>query len=511
MSSKENIILIYPQKNTRLFGIPFGIAYIGAVLRDSGYKVSIVDMRYEDEKVLFSKLRELSPDILGFYSSSEIAPYVVSLASRIKEEFNDTVMIAGGPHATIDPHYFLRSNFDIAVKGEGEITIKEAVKAIRQKSDLKDIRGISYRSNGNIFDNPPREFIENMDDLPFPAFDLFPHMEDTLWEGFTWTNLHPFTHVILSRGCPYQCAFCQPTLSMIFGKKVRRMSPHRAIELLTFLKQKYNIKEMLFEDDLLLSGTWKNWLIELTDLIIEHNLNIRWLAQARANNIDKDILIRAKKAGCYMVMCGVESGSQKTLDFYNKAITPENIRSFFKLCKDLELMSVAQIIFGAPEESLEDAGATIDLMREVQPDIIWAAPLTPYPGTYLTEWLTKHNIKFETDLTKVDRGMRRRKIDSVMSDGQILNARLKIDQQAAVLKKVIFKSYYRKAYLEKINNLTANGRYVELFKFLYWTFRLAVTNPLRQLYFKCYDYVIFKGRKGRHPHSHCGHRCLSYL
>ena len=487
MGSKENIILVYPQKNTRLFGIPFGIAYIGAVLRDSGYRISIVDMRYEDEKVLFSKLRELSPDILGFYSSSEIAPYVVSLANRIREEFNDTVMIVGGPHATIDPHYFLRSNFDIVVKGEGEITTKEAVKAIRQKSDFKNIRGISYRLNGNIFDNPSREFIENLDDLPFPAFDLFTHIKDTFREGFTWTNLRPFTHVILSRGCPHQCTFCQPTLSMIFGKKVRRLSPHRAIELLTFLKQKYNIREMLFEDDLLLSRTWKDWLIELTDLIIKHNLNIRWIAQVRANSSDKDILIQAKKAGCYMVMCGVESGSQKTLDFYNKAITPENVRSFFKLCNELELMSVAQIIFGAPEESLEDARATIDLVKEVQPDITWAAPLTPYPGTYLTKWLTEHNVKFETDLTKIDRGMRERKIDSVMSDDQILAARLRVDRQAVVLKKVIFKSYYRKVYLDKINNLIADGQYIELFKLLYWTFRLAVTNPLRQLYFRCYD------------------------
>ncbi len=492
MGYKENIILVYPQRNTWLFGIPFGIAYIGAVLRDSGYKVNIVDMRYEDEKILFSKLKEFSPDILGFYSSSEIAPYVVSLASRIKEEFNDTVVIVGGPHATIDPHYFLRSNFDIAVKGEGEITIKEVVKAVRQKSDLKDIRGISYSLNGNIFDNPPREFIENLDDLPFPAFDLFPHIKDTLREGFTWTNLQPFTHIILSRGCPYQCTFCQPTLSMIFGRKVRRMSPHRAIELLTFLKQKYNIREMLFADDLLLSRIWKDWLIELTGLMIKHNLNIRWLAQARANSVDKDILSRAKKAGCYMVMCGVESGSQKTLDFYKKEITPENVRSFFKLCKELELMSVAQIIFGAPEESLEDARDTADLMKEVQPDIIFTAPLTPYPGTYLTEWLTEHNIKFETDLTQADRGMRERKVDSVMSEDQILHTRLKIDRQTVVLKKIIFKSYYRKIYLDKINNLIVYREYIELFKLLYRTFRLAVTNPLRQLYLRYCDYTSFK-------------------
>ena len=488
-------MLVYPQKNTLLFGVPLGLAYIGAALRDSGYDVSIVDMRYQDEETLFSKLKELSPGILGFYASSEIAPYVVSLANRVRGKFKDITLVVGGPHATLEPHYFLKSDMDIVVKGEGELTIIEVARAINGKSGLKDIRGISYRLGKEIFDNPSREAIEDLDDLPFPAFDLFPHIEDTIRKSFSWTNLKPFTHVILSRGCPYQCSFCQPTLSAIFGKKVRRLSPRRAVELLSFLKQKFKIREVFFEDDLLLSRAWRDWLFELTDLMIKHNLNLRWWAQSRADSSDREILTQAKKAGCYMVMCGVESGSQKTLDFYNKGITPENIRSFFKLCRELELMSVSEIIFGAPEETPEDAGVTINLMKEVQPDMVWVCILTPYPGTHLTRWLTEHNVKFETDLAKIDRGIQRKKIDSIMSEDQIFEACSKIVQHTVVLKKIIFKKYYRKVYLDKTNDLIRNKEYAGLLKFLSWTLLLPVTNPLRLAYSRHRNNLFFKQLK----------------
>jgi radical SAM superfamily enzyme YgiQ (UPF0313 family) len=495
MSPSRHVVLIYPQRDTLLFGVPLGIAYIAAVLRDCGCAVTIVDMRYEDERILFAKLREHCPDIIGFYCSSEIAPFVISLAEKIKREFKDAVLIAGGPHATLDPGYFLRTDFEVVVKGEGEITVKELVAAIREKRDLKDVRGIAYRSDGKIFDNPPREFIADLDDLPFPAFDLFPHVNDTFQASLAWPNLKPFTHIILSRGCPYQCTFCQPALGMMFGKKVRRLSPRRAIELLLFLKRRFDIKEIFFEDDLLLSRIWKDWLFELTDLMVARDLNIRWWAQARANSADRDILIQAQKAGCYMVMCGVESGSPKMLEFYNKATTPEDIRGFFRLCQELGLMSVAEIIFGAPEETAQDAEMTVSLMREVQPDMVWVSMLTPYPGTHLHEWLTAHKIKFENDLARLDRSMQRRRIDSMMSESELLAARVKTTQTMASVKKIFVRDYYRRAYLAKIDNLIANREYAGLLKLVFWTFLMPLTVPWQPMLFKYGNHAILRRLK----------------
>lgn len=492
MKTSKNIFLIYPQKSTLLFGIPLGIAYIAAVLREAGHVVRIIDLRYESEDALFSKFTELHPDIAGFYASSEIAPYILSLAAGIKKRFQDTMLIVGGPFATIEPSYFLKHDFDVAVRCEGEITIVELVDAMHMKTGLEKVLGISYKLNEKIIDNPPREFIENLDILPFPAFDLFPKITETLNRSLSWPNLHPFTHIILSRGCPFQCSFCQPTLSKVFGKKVRRLSPHRAIELLLFLKQKFGIKEIFFEDDLLLSKGWKGWLFELTDLMIKNDLNIRWWGQGRADTVDEEILIQAKKAGCYMVMCGVESGSQKTLDFYNKGITPQDIRALFKLCKKQDLMSIAEIIFGAPEETFSDAQDTINLVREVRPDMVWVSILTPYPGTHLTEWLIEHNVKYETDLSKIDRRIKRKRIDSVMTEDQLLEACSKITQSHILVRRIFVKRYYRKVFMAKINNLISNAEYAGLLRFLLWTFTRSALNPLYLIYLKYGELKVFK-------------------
>jgi radical SAM superfamily enzyme YgiQ (UPF0313 family) len=484
MNTSKHVFLIYPQKNTLLFGVPLGIAYLAAVLREAGHAVSIIDLRYESEEALFSKLAGTYPDIVGFYASSEIAPYILSLAAEIKKRFQDTKLIVGGPFSTIDPGYFLKHDFDVAVKGEGEATIIELVEALRGSKGLEKVNGISYKANEKILENPPREFIENLDTLPFPAFDLFPKISETLNRSLAWPNLHPFTHIILSRGCPFQCSFCQPTLSRVFGKKVRRLSPQRAIELLSFLKQKFGIKEVFFEDDLLLSKSWKDWLSDLTDLMLKTGLNIRWWGQGRADTVDEEILIKAKKAGCYMVMCGVESGCQKTLNFYNKGITPQQIRNLFALCKKQELLSIAEIIFGAPEETLQDAQETIDLVKEVKPDMIWVSILTPYPGTHLTEWLIEHKIEYEMDLSRIDRRIRRKRIASVMTEDQVLKACSKITQSSIFLSRIFTKRYYRKIYLAKIDNLISRGEYAKLLKFLVWTFTRPALNPLYLTYLR---------------------------
>lgn len=458
-----NITFIYPKSSVLKHGVPLGLAYLTAVLKQENYNVSIIDLRFQSEKELFSILKKKNPGIVGFYSSSEIASYVNNLAGKIKKELPTSTLVVGGPHATLDPSFFLKNSFDVVIKGEGEITVKELADAIEKKKSLKNIKGIVYKSGRKIIENRPQKLIEDLDKLPFPSYESFPFLKETLQTDFFWTSLRPNSHILTSRGCPFHCAFCQPTLKTMFGSKVRRMSPKRIFELMTYLKESYKVKEIFFEDDLLMHKAWKKWFFELTGLMKKNRLDIRWWGQSRADSSNRQILKEAKKAGCYMVMCGVESGSQKILDFYNKNISPGQVRNLFKTSKEVGLLRIAEIIFGAPTENLDDGKKTVQLMREIKPDGVSVCTLTPYPGTYLYKWLEKNRIGFEKNLSYIDRTIQKKRIQSKLTNKDIHNLKSKISLNHPTLS-LMKKNEYRQSYLLKIKNLSENKDYSNVFK-----------------------------------------------
>lgn len=489
------ITFVYPAKNAPKWGVPIGISYLGTVLKEAGHSVNIVDMRYSDEKELFSVLKKVSPEMVGFYSSSEIAYAVCELARKIKEILPNSCLVVGGPHPTIDPNFFLNNNFDVVVKGEAEVTIVELADIIEKKKKLSEVDGIVWKDKGKIKENKQRAYIDDLDKLPLPDYSLFPSLDKTLKETLNWANLTPFTHVLVSRGCPYQCTFCQPTLCSMFGGKIRRMSSNRVIELISFLKDKYKIKEIFFEDDLLMNLGWKKWFFEITDGVIKEKMDLRWWGQSRANTSNKEMLRKARDAGCYMVMCGVESGSQKVLDFYNKGITVQQVRDLFRMCKELDLMTVAEIIFGAPVETIEDAEQTVKLMKEIKPDSISICILTPYPGTHLYDWLVGHNVKFENKLDKVDRAIQSKKIESPLSIDDIfrLIQKARIPEPSPTY--LLTRGYYRKVYLTKVGNLIKNKEFGKIKNLILSTVSSPIKKKLVYYYYKNPDSKIFNTLK----------------
>ena len=477
-------VLVYPGgRGTLPFGVPLGIASIAAVLRDSGHQVSIVDLRYQDESDMVKAIETNAAQLVGFYASTDLASRVRQLGKKAREAATEICLVAGGPHATLEPEYFLREVFDVVVMGEGDATILELVKALEHHEHLGDVRGITWRDGTDIVTNQRQAFVQDLDSLPLPAYDLFPNVHETMKSNLFWSNLLPFSHVLVSRGCPFSCSFCQPTLVKMFGKKVRRMSPGRVMDLLLWLRKMFGIKEVFFEDDLFLSTAFRGWLYELTDLMSEKNLGLRWWAQARADSADRALLARAKKAGCYMVMCGVESGSQKVLDFYRKRITPEQVRSLFLMCRELGLMAIAEIIFGAPVEAEDDAKDTLKLVRDIQPDGVSPAILSPYPGTYVYDWLVEHAIGFDADIDHVDRTLHRKRIDSPLSSAYLRKLAFSSIQTTPSLRLIVTRSYYRKVYFEKIRNLISMGHTGKAFFLLLMTLPKPFIQGLTRLYF----------------------------
>lgn len=497
----SDALFIFP-KDTILFGVPLGIANLAACLRQAGAEVKIIDLRYEPETKLIQEINNKDYKIVGIYSSSEIANVACKLFDKVKELSPHSFFIVGGPHATLDPAFFLEKGFDAILKGESERTIVElyrTVKTVKDKKDpqeylkLSQVKGIIWKkSTGDIITNEPQPFIENLDDLPFPAYDLFPNITESFRVNYTWTNLQPFTHVLTSRGCPYHCKFCQPVLFNMFGQKIRRMSSKRVFELLSWLKQEYKIKEVFFEDDLLFHYNWKNWLFETFDLIKKNDLDIRWWGQSRANSSTKEMLQKAKDSGCYMIMCGCESGSQKVLDYYNKQIKVADIENIFQMCKEVGLMTIAEIIFGAPIETTEDAQMTVNLIKKIKPDNVFTTVLTAYPGTHLYEELKKANINFEQNFDKISRAVPTQKVQSQLTQQQIDSLQTEIIPPNPSLKYILQRKYYRETFEIKIKNLIEQKEFGKLANLLLLTSTDNTAIKFRPIYRKYRDTRIMK-------------------
>ncbi|MBI4016104.1 MAG: cobalamin B12-binding domain-containing protein [Candidatus Aenigmarchaeota archaeon] len=494
-----NALFIFP-KDTILFGVPLGIANLAACVRQAGYGVKILDLRYEPETKLKQELSKHDYKLIGIYSSSEIANVTCAIAKEVQQLNPEAFLVVGGPHATLDPEFFLEKGVDVILKGESEHTIVELCQIINKVKDkkkeysvLEKVKGIIWKKpTGEVITNPPQPYIEDLDSLPFPAYDLFPNLKESFRVNYTWTNLQPFTHVLTSRGCPYQCTFCQPVLFNMFGKTIRRMSAKRVFELLSWLKDEYKIKEVFFQDDLLFHYSWKNWLFEWQSLVKKNDLDIRWWGQSRANSSTKEMLEKAHSAGCYMVMVGCESGSQKILDYYNKQIKVQDIENMFATCKEVGLMTIAEIIFGAPIETTEDAQKTVELIKKIKPDNVFTTILTAYPGTYLYDKLKKDNVEFEKNFDKISRAVPTQKIQSLLTENQIHEFQTSIIQPNPSIKYILTRQYYRKTYTLKIKNLIEQKEFKKLGNLLLLTATDPAIIKMRPVYRKYRETNIMK-------------------
>ena len=484
-------LFIFP-KDSILFGVPLGIANLAACLREAGCDIKIIDLRYESEQKLFREINTKDYSIVGIYSASNIVQAVCDFAKKIRQLSPNSFLIVGGPHPTLHPELFLKAGFDIILKGESEKTIVDLygkIKLIGNKrnskyySQLSEVKGIIWRHpSGSIVTNAPQPFIEDLDSLPFPAYDLFPEIQESFKINYTWTNLQPFTHVLTSRGCPYNCTFCQPILYHMFGRKIRRMSAERVFELLSFLKDEYRIREVFFEDDLLFHPSWKKWMFNICDHINENKLDIRWWGQTRANTSTREMLVKAKSAGCYMVMCGCESGSQKVLDYYHKQIKVKETEDLFRICREIGMMTIAEIIFGAPIETMDDAKKTVNLIKRIKPDNVFTTILTVYPGTYLHSQLKKEGVVFEENLSKISRAVPTQKVHSFLTERQIHELQSQIILPNPSLKYILQRPYYREAFKLKVENLIQEKEYAKLRNLLFLTAFDPAIITMRPLY-----------------------------
>lgn len=376
-----NILLIYlePLDNEHM-----GLLYIGTVLKEAGHKVKIIGTeRFFPLQKILKEISRFKAQVIGISIPTALVNTAQKIAKFIRQNFPEIKIIAGGPHPTILPFETMQDgNIDICVLGEGELTVIDLIKAISENGPLDEIPGIAYLKGKDLVVTKNREYIDDLDSLPFVDRELLPREIIYGRAGYPLGN--PCMLLITIRGCPFRCSFCQPALSKMFGPKIRRRSAENVIAEITMLKKRYGLGGLWILDDTFLID--RNWTEKFCDYMIKEKLNILWHANGRLNRADEDILIKMREAGCVGLVMTPETGSERIRnEILNKGISDEETLGFYKICKKIGIPFQANIMFGSPTETNDELKSSLDLIRKIQPHFMNLSYTTALPGTYLYE------------------------------------------------------------------------------------------------------------------------------
>jgi len=373
-----NILLVYPRFQYQAFGElqePLGILSVAASLRIAGFNVEFCDLTLKQNlDALDAPLARA--DAVGLSCTTALFGRALQVLARIRSLRPELPVVLGGPHATACPEESLAKGFDALVIGEGEVTANELFSRLDGKGDPAGIPGVAVQREGKAVFGPERPFIPDLDALPFPARDLVDYA------GYLQNNLMHLG-LFVSRGCPFNCSFCKPMQDKIFGKKVRGRSPGNVVQEMLQAEALIGPRPFLFRDDTLpMLGL--EWFEGLGRAMTAAGLiGRRWSCQSRVDLITRELLTVMKQAGCQGIAFGVESGSQRVLDFYQKKIKVEDTIRAFDLCREFGIGTHAFMMLGAPIETREDLAATVALVRRIKPNSISTSFTTPAPGSKL--------------------------------------------------------------------------------------------------------------------------------
>jgi len=379
------VLLVHPKTYYRR-GIPLGLAYIAAVLREDGHNVRVYDPAPYDKTTLEEALRKFQPDVAGFTCTTPTTPKALEMAATVKN-YSDIPVIFGGVHPTSDPHGTLGyKEVDYIIMGEGEETAKELVDAIEGKKPLDGVKGIGYNNGAKKKINEPRPLIKDLDSLPLPARDLFPMrwytQRSTQIRGCWYSQTGLFT----SRGCPSDCIFCASKI--MFKRMFRPRSPEKVVDEVEHLLGKYKLEALTFDDDSFAVN--RHRAIDICKEIRKRGLDFVWHAQMRTDTTHEDVVKEMVKSGCIQVSFGVESGSPRVLEAMHKGNTPQDAVNAFRICKRHGLKTLANFMLGNPEETEEDIEMTRQLAHKLDADYTGFYITIPYPGTELYRMATEN-------------------------------------------------------------------------------------------------------------------------
>jgi len=305
---------------------PYGLLCIAAVLERAGHHVELIDTEIHgcDDDEILSRIDSCRPELIGMSVFTIGSREAIARAAAIKRHCSIPI-VAGGPHTFVDIDNFTRQHeFDYFIAGEGERTIIELTTALQTGDSLSNIPGLIYRQNGRLFKNPPRQLIEDIDELPFPSFHLLNDLHEYHPSPLGYRK-RPCLPFVSSRGCPFGCVFC----SSLWGKRWRSHSADYVINAVERLSKIFGAREIWFCDDTF--GLDGERLRRICSGIIRKGLDMSWTCMTNVHNLDGPTLGMMKKAGCWQIQLGLESGNNDVLKSIGKPATVEVIRNQVEL------------------------------------------------------------------------------------------------------------------------------------------------------------------------------------
>jgi anaerobic magnesium-protoporphyrin IX monomethyl ester cyclase len=359
----------------------YALPCLGAIALQEGADVRLVDAsaRGLEVQATAQEIVKFHPDLVGITSTTVGICASGELARQIKEKIPQTRIVIGGCHVTALPVETLSefSGFDLAVIGEGEVTFAEMLSAVKETGSVPGtLAGAAVRQDGHIYVNPPRPFIQNLDELPLPAWELLPGFPLAFVPSPARIRQMPCASVVFARGCPNQCRFCDRS---VFGNKVRAVSPAYAIQLVKSLRDRFGVKELLIEDDTFIIS--RDRVVEFCERLIAEKLDITWSCLGRVDRANPEILRLMRRAGCWHISYGIESGDQKILDLMCKGETLAQVRAAIRLTQEAGIRTKGFFMLGLPGESQASLRLTQELALQLPLDDISVMSFTPFPGT----------------------------------------------------------------------------------------------------------------------------------
>ncbi len=378
-----NILLIHPKLEKSFFGEirlpPLGLAYVAGALRAAGYdRVRILDanLSRDPSSDIKKALAADPPDIVGLSLTTPLFDASLEISRMIKKLRPATKIICGGVHPTLFPLDVAGvESVDYVVFGEGEKTAVELIQALNREHEPEGVQGVAFKRDGRVIVNEPRPLVENLDELPMPAYDLLPiHRYSNPQAAHA-----PLGMMLTSRGCPFPCIFCDNHI--VLGKRYRAYSVRRMIEEWRVLVNDFGVREIMFkESDFTLD---RERVREFCKLLMLEPRKIFWTCNGHIGHVDLALLRDMRRAGCRVIQYGVESGDQNILDTLKKGITIQQILDTFRLTRQAGIRTVANIMVGNPGDTRETIAQTISLTKRIKADFANIQFCAPYPGTEL--------------------------------------------------------------------------------------------------------------------------------
>lgn len=345
---------------------PLGLLYVASSLKQRGITVDFIDAFVHGMSLegVLKHIDEVKPKVIGISVTTMQVRATVQIAERVKAKYGDSIYVSvGGPHISIDPDFVNRFDcFDFGVAGESEITYPEIVADI-----LNGGKPDRFYSGG---------VPEDLDALPLPSRDMTEILD-------YFPSEDPYITLVTMRGCPFKCIFCS---RVAVSDKVRYRNSAKVVDEIEILMDQYKLNSFVFLDDTFTLK--KSHTLALCKEIIRRGLKITWSCNTRANTVDEELLKYMKKAGCHLILIGVESGDEKFRnEVINKKISDKEIMNLRKWCRQLKIPLGCYLMLGFPGETMNEIQNTVDFAVKFDMDLMSIHTTTVYPGSKLHEIL----------------------------------------------------------------------------------------------------------------------------